>query len=116
MPEQYGDRPHRSAPPLRPTPKSPLGNAGRRTHREAEPRSVSPVAPTPSATPHSPATPTRHREFARVIPLLIIFGAVVGALVASRDAIATGDWVAAIGPLLVIGIIAFNLWRRSRRD
>jgi hypothetical protein len=49
------------------------------------------------------------------VPLLFILGAMIAAIVAARRAIATGDFAGAIGPLLVVGFIAFSWWRRSRR-
>jgi len=129
MPEQLGDRPARRPQPAtlaRPRPKAPLGADGssiRRPPQElwgpqsrptAPPGAAAPVPPQP-AQPPPLQSPGRGREISRGVPLLFILGAMIAAIVAARRAIATGDFAGAIGPLLVVGFIAFSWWRRSRR-
>jgi hypothetical protein len=101
MPEQYGERPPKTpgvTPPLRPKTGVPVGPARR--------------APT---QPTIDSKRTR-RSPMRGLPIMILFAAMVGAIVAARRAIASGDVASAIGPIVIVAIIAYSWWHgRSRR-
>jgi hypothetical protein len=118
MPEQLGDRPsapRTDATPSRTQPKPPFRNSASGTRLSAEAREPG-ASPPAGAAMRQPGQEARGRSpLATGVPLLIVLGALVGGVLAAREALASGDVVAAIVPLLIVGVVAFNLLRRSRR-
>ena len=118
MPEQYGDRPNsRDAKRHRTTGSPTLTGPRVRTPTASVPATKLPRLETPpparASVENNPLQATRKRL--RFAPLLVMAGVAVGALVGARRAWLSGDYAAAIGPLLVVAIIAFSTWRGSRR-
>ena len=121
MPEQYGDRPAAARPgsAARTGPRPPF--RGSTTKRDADKPSAGPSVTVPQSPPASaavqaPATGQPRRSvLQRVVPALIVVGVLAGVLLGSREAIAKGDWMSVAGPLLIVGIIAFNMLRELFR-
>jgi hypothetical protein len=55
------------------------------------------------------------RSERRLIPLFIVAGIIGLAFTAALDAAESGDLVGIIVPILIVGVIAFGVLRRSRR-
>jgi hypothetical protein len=59
------------------------------------------------------ASPPRSER--RLIPLFIVAGIIGLAFTAALDAAQSGDLVGIIVPILIVGVVAFGVLRRSRR-
>jgi hypothetical protein len=55
------------------------------------------------------------RSERRLIPLFIVAGIIGLAFTAALDAAESGDLVGIVVPILIVGVIAFGVLRRSRR-
>ena len=119
MPEQYGDRPASRKGPQRTAGIPTLTGPRARPETTLTPAPMSGPsrleAPRPGPEPvaSNPLQPSRERV--RFAPLLVMAGVAVGAVVAARRAWLSGDYAAAIGPLLVVAVLVFSAWRSSRR-
>lgn len=120
MPEQQGDAPRaRGAHPWvgrRPqaTPAAPAGIPPRLESPVAlPPKAMTPLAP-PTAQAGQPARASRH-GLARFVPLAIFLGILGSVATGAFEALQRGDRIAAVVPLIVVGIIAIGWWRSMQR-
>ena len=75
---------------------------------------MTPLAP-PTAQAGQPARASRH-GLARFVPLAIFLGILGSVATGAFEALQRGDRVAAVVPLIVVGIIAIGWWRSMRRS
>jgi hypothetical protein len=118
MPDAPDHRPSTSRLPPPPAPVARDANPWQISGRggKTAQRRTSPRAPaTQSMPPPAPPRTARH-GLARFVPIAI-FLAVLGSIASGAfEALRRGDRLAAIVPLIVVGIVAVGMWRSLRRS